>query len=462
MKVIFGGVRGSGPVTGPQYTVYGEDTTSILVLGESGERIVIDAGTGISNLTPHLGKPSDPLVMLLTHYHLDHLMGLPSFKPMYQKERSIKIVGMVPPCGHPDTWQALSTIMDAPYWPVPLKEAGAMLVTSDVSGKDGAWLGDINREYLAVGNLEVRVCPVAHPGGCLAWRIDERASGSSMIFATDMEWSRATPSQQEDFLDFCSKPRPVSTLIMDGHFASEEYENFSGWGHSTLQEVAEVGVAAGAKQIGVTHHDPGKDDQTLDDRSTVLRALVRLGGSDAKAFFAKQGQELEIVGNKNPEDEAHRNATLVILMVEELHRLGYERLRICPGMSPSGMYWRCSVTHVDNIQADHGAMMVDEKSDVVTYSSGSGDKFFGWEDTQGDSPEILARKFVERFPLIARLGRGDDEEYVRWFKGVVDVVQTGELPYAYSDWGDDTDDGLLPTVGGTTGLIMPPGGESVN
>jgi len=462
MKVIFGGVRGSGPVTGAQYTVYGGDTTSILILGESGERVIIDAGTGLSNLLPHLGEPSDPLVMLLTHYHLDHLMGLPSFKPLYQRERPIKIVGMVPPSGRPDTWQAITTLMDEPYWPVSLTEAGAILVTCDVSSRDGSWLGDINREFMPVGNLEVRVCPVAHPGGCLAWRIDEPATGASLIFATDMEWSRASTEERRAFQEFCASPKPVSTLIMDGHFAADEYADHSGWGHSTLQEVAEVGVDAGASQIGVTHHSPDNDDETLDDRATRLTALIRENGSDAKGFFARQGQQLEIVGKENPEDQTHSNATAVVLMVAELHRMGYQRLRICPGMSPSGVYWRCAVTHVENVREDHGAMIMDESSDAANYSSGAGNHYFGWEDARKDSPEDLARKFVERFPVIARLGRGDDEVYADWFAEVVKVVQAGELPYAYSDWSDDSDSGILPTVGGSSRLPMPPGGEGVN
>lgn len=461
MKVIFGGVRGSGPVNGPQYTVYGGDTTSILVLGESGERVVIDAGTGLSNLLPHLGESNDPLVMLLTHYHLDHLMGLPSFKPLYQRDRSIKLVGPISPSGRPDTWQALITLMDEPYWPISLQDAGAMLVTCNVSSRDGTWQGDINREFMGVGGLEVRACPVAHPGGCLAWRIDEPSTGASLVFATDVEWSGATTQQQKDFQQFCSKPKPVATLIMDGHFAKDEYSTHKGWGHSTWQDVAKIGVDAGATQIGVTHHSPENDDETLDDRSARLTGLIRELGSDAKGFFARQGQELDIVGNENPEDETHRNASSILLMVEELHRMGYQRLRIAPGMSPSGMYWRCGVTHVDNIRPDHGAMIVDESSDVATYSSAAGNHFFGWDDARGDTPNDLARKFIERFPVIVRMGRGDDEDYVRWYGEVVSLAQSGDLPYAYSDWSDDSEDGILPTVGGTSRLALPPGGDGI-
>ncbi len=459
MKVIFGGARGSSPVSGSQYEIYGGDTTSLLVLGDKGERIIIDAGTGLKNLLPHLGESGDPLVMLLSHYHLDHLMGLPSFPPLYQSGRSIKIVGLVPPSGRPDTWQAITTFMGEPYWPVPMAEAGSMLVTVDVSSKDGSWLGQLNQEFLTVGGLEVRVCPMPHPGGCLAWRIDDPANGSSFIFATDIEWSNAGPDQRQAFYDFCKKPRPVSTLIMDGHFAEKEYSNHMGWGHSTLQEVAQAGVEAGAKQIGVTHHSPENDDATLDNRAAEFMDLIRDLGSDAQSFFVRQGQELKIERKDDSEDAVHRNASLVLQMVSELHQLGYERLRISPGMSPNGTHWRCAVTHVANIKSGHGALVVDQSNDVVTYSSGAGDQFFGWDDAGQDSADALARKFIERFPVITRLGRGDDEEYVEWYEQVVELVAQGDLPCAYSDWSDDEKDGILPTVGGVGELPMPPEGE---
>ncbi len=460
MKIIFGGVRGSGPVSGAEYTVYGGDTTSLLVLGVGGERIVIDAGSGLGNLTPHLGEADDPLVLLLTHYHLDHLIGLPAFPPLYQKGRSLRIVGPVPSSGHPDTWKSLSTLVGEPYWPVALSETGAALVVSDVAAEDGHWIGEPNRQSLTVGGLEVRVHPVVHPGGCLAWRIDEPATRASFVFATDMEWGRTPPEQRRAFTQFCTRPRNPTALIMDSHFVQDEYAGHSGWGHSTLEEVAALGAEIGADTIIGTHHAPDCTDLQLDERSEKLTAEVRALGSDGLAFLARQGQEVELVGQSNPEDETHNNARRVLLMVAELHNMGYQRLRIAPGISPSGMYWRCAVTHAGNIQYDHGAMVVDDGHDTAMYSSGAGDAFFGWDDASGDDAIVLARKFVERFPVIVRLGRGDDEEYARWYEQVVTLALEGDLPYAYSDWMDDEEPGLLPTVGGTRRLPLPPGGEA--
>lgn len=303
MKVIFGGVRGTGPVSGPHFSKYGGDTTSVMVCGDQGEQLVIDAGTGLRNLLPYLGAPGGPPVLLLTHYHLDHLMGLPAFSPLYQSERPLTIVGPVSSEGRPDTRDILSRFLGEPFWPIPLADAGADLTTLDVSWMDGRWLDDRNRESLSVGKLEVRACPLAHPGGCLAWRIDEPSTGGSLVLATDLEWALADDRQRGVFLDFCRDPRPLSLLVMDGHYSAAEYAAHSGWGHSTLDEVAEVGMAVGADRIAVTHHAPANDDSTLDERGERLRDLVRENQSPIQAFMASQGLELKITRTPDPNDK---------------------------------------------------------------------------------------------------------------------------------------------------------------
>ena len=297
MKVIFGGVRGSEPVFAPRFSVYGGDTTSVLVCGDQGERVVIDAGTGVRNLLPHLGAPSQPLVMLLTHYHLDHLMGLPSFGPLYQSGRPLTIAGPVSAGGLPSTHKILSTFLGEPFWPIPLAQMEADLTTLDISHADGLWLDDRSRDFFPLGKLEIRACPLAHPNGCLAWRIDEPATDSSFVLATDVEWGQADDRQRQMFLDFCRGPRRLSLLAMDGHFNAAEYALYSGWGHSTWEEVAEVGMAVRAKRIAVTHHAPGNEDHNLDERNHLFEELVRENGGNAQVFFARQGQELVIAGS---------------------------------------------------------------------------------------------------------------------------------------------------------------------
>lgn len=146
----------------------------------------------------------------------------------------------------------------------------------------------------------------------------------------------------------------------------------------------------------------------------------------------------------------------VLAMVRVLHERGYQRLRIMPGLSPSGMYWRCTVTHRGNIKADHGAMAKDFNSETAHYSSGSDEQYFDWDDASGNTAEQLAGKFLERFEKIAALGYGEDEDYTLWYRNMLDGASRGELPVAYADWYEEPDPRWLPTNRSDSRLPMPP------
>jgi hypothetical protein len=134
-------------------------------------------------------------------------------------------------------------------------------------------------------------------------------------------------------------------------------------------------------------------------------------------------------------------ARRVVLMVRELHRLGYARLRLVPGMAPSGMYWRGSVTYASNTRESHGAM-VRQQEHIARYTTGQEKRIFGWQDAEIDTPAESAAKFIERFPNIAALGRGEDPDYARWYSEMVEATEPAGLIYAYSDWDDSSLDFL--------------------
>lgn len=145
-------------------------------------------------------------------------------------------------------------------------------------------------------------------------------------------------------------------------------------------------------------------------------------------------------------------------MVQVLHARGYRRLRIVPGMSPSGCHWRCGVTHVANISRSHGAMDC-QGDDIAYYTSASEDEYFDWTDARDDTPEQLADKFVERFPELARKGEGEDPAYAAWYRGMLSVAEEDALPVAYSDYGEDLGPGLMATTRSRVTVPLPPPGE---
>lgn len=147
-----------------------------------------------------------------------------------------------------------------------------------------------------------------------------------------------------------------------------------------------------------------------------------------------------------------------IRTVEELHRMGYERIRICPSTSPTGLAWRCAITTKANTSKRCGAMLSSEKNkDLVFLSNGS----FPWE-MMSKSPYDNALKFIKSFPTIAEKGKGLDEKYASWFKKVVRECFHFQLPTAYGDYYHCWEEGKMRLMGfGHTNrtLTLSPAGE---
>jgi ribonuclease BN (tRNA processing enzyme) len=256
MKITFGGVRGSCPVAQSDFMQFGGETTSVLVQGKCGEQIVIDAGSGVRELGKLLadsGAGKDVL-MLFTHLHLDHVMGLPSLPLIYSPEWSFEFASPAYPVeGLAD---ALRCIINPPYWPLKMEELSARLRFRSL-GADGS-------SCLSYGNLKIRWCSLEHPGGCHAYRVDEPSTGASVVFASDVEWGNTQEARKAELFALCASPHPARLLVMDGQYLPKESSSFVGWGHSTWQEVADVAEHCGILQALITHHDPDRNDEVLE------------------------------------------------------------------------------------------------------------------------------------------------------------------------------------------------------
>ena len=263
MKLIFGGVRGTAPVADAGFLEFGGETTAVLVAGQAGEKIVLDAGTGLRLVNARLGPatPGAHILLLMTHYHLDHLMGLPSFGPLYNKLWSVEFAA--PLREGIAAEEALRRMLAKPFWPVQLEKLHARLRFTTLPAKAG--------QPIRRGALDIRWCAVHHPEGCHAYRVDEPATGASLIFATDMEWGLATPAEKRAFLDLCRRPRPARLLVMDGQFSRVHYAKFKGWGHSTWEDCVDVARAAQVRRLLITHHGPQNDDARLRAIETAVQ-----------------------------------------------------------------------------------------------------------------------------------------------------------------------------------------------
>jgi phosphoribosyl 1,2-cyclic phosphodiesterase len=259
---------------------YGGATTCVLVEDEANTRIVLDAGTGLRTLGPRLATKEGvlPTLMLFTHYHLDHVIGLPTFAPLYDPGEQIV---MAAPMREGITSEiALARLVAAPFWPATFLARQRHTVLPE----------HCNAPF-RYGSFDVRWCAVHHHNGCHAYRIDQRDSGAAMVFATDLEWGASNAAERASLLSLCRHPRPVDMLVMDGHFDASTGTHFKGWGHSTWQDAVQVAEATTAHQLVVTHHAPEVDDETLTRRSLDLQAAATRAGLP-QACFAREGMDL--------------------------------------------------------------------------------------------------------------------------------------------------------------------------
>ena len=167
-------------------------------------------------------------------------------------------------------------------------------------------------------------------------------------------------------------------------------------------------------------------------------------------------------GSDGPSERQARRRQLlacrrVLLMVHELHLLGFQLLRICPYIYATG-HWRCAITPAANTLRSHGARMARwTEEGAAHYTSASGDQYFGWPDGPGQGPKQLATMFLDRFPRLASEGYGADWAYAGWLVWMLAHTDADDLPYAFSDW-DSPDDRLLTT--GSAVVPLPPPGEA--
>lgn len=139
-----------------------------------------------------------------------------------------------------------------------------------------------------------------------------------------------------------------------------------------------------------------------------------------------------------PSNALYRRCVRVIAMVHELHKAGYQRLRMLPMFAPSGCHWRAVLTYADNVAQDGYSILREEEGLVVRYTSGHDNQYFGWTDAKDASARELARLFLQRFPDICRKSEGLDWAYAGWLTDVLGYAElggeAGGLVHLIQDW----------------------------
>ncbi|MFC1461562.1 MBL fold metallo-hydrolase [Verrucomicrobiota bacterium] len=279
-KFTIHGARGTMPISGREFLKYGGKTTCFSLETDQGV-IIVDAGTGIVSLSDTLrqGPDGPPITILFMHFHLDHVIGLPVFVPLYDSQACITLMA---DANRVDDWQtSLQTIAGAPYWPLNLMKFGSHIqfhslqdhgAPSQAPGcrqasgaQTDAQLKEQTGEMELYGT-HISWCRVQHPQQCLAFRI--KTPESCIVIATDRE--HGSKKLDECFLEFC---RDADFLIYDAQYTPEEYPAHKGWGHGTWLEGTQLVKDAHVRELILTHHDQLRQDAEIDDMVSRARKV---------------------------------------------------------------------------------------------------------------------------------------------------------------------------------------------
>jgi len=269
--VRFWGVRGSLSCPGPEYVKYGGNTSCLEV--RCADRLLIfDGGTGMRPLGAHLsGKNALDADIFFTHTHLDHIVGVPFFAPLYRKDSNLRLwAGHLKP--RMSIKDALSSMMVGPLFPIPIEVFASKPVYQDFEA------GQVLRPQ---PGIVVKTAPLNHPNGATGYRIE--FGGRSLCYVTDCEHTKGKLDQ-----DILKLIEGADVLVYDSTYTDEEYDQYVGWGHSTWQEGARLCDAAKVKKLIIFHHDPSHDDAFM-DKVAAAAAKARPG-----SLVATEGLILEL------------------------------------------------------------------------------------------------------------------------------------------------------------------------
>ncbi len=282
MKVKVWGARGSIPAPGPETTRYGGNTSCVQLTLPDGSVLVLDAGTGIRSLGTALGPMEQPLHILLTHLHLDHIQGLIFFAPVFRPESQIVIWGPASPEG--SLRDRIARYISAPLTPIDVRELPCQVSFREAEMTE--W---------QIGSARIRAASVTHRGPTLGYRIE--VDGSSVCYIPDHEpgLGASLAELDEEWISGFTLARDATLLIHDSQYTDDEYAEHLGWGHSSLSDALVLGRRTRAERLLLFHHDPLHSDDFLD--TLAGEATTRwedLGGRPDHVELATERREFEL------------------------------------------------------------------------------------------------------------------------------------------------------------------------
>jgi phosphoribosyl 1,2-cyclic phosphodiesterase len=301
-KLSFWGVRGATPTVDPGTWRYGGNTPCLELIAPDGTQIILDCGTGLRMLGNRLAAATGDRIpethIFVTHYHWDHIQGIPFFAPLYAEKNEFHFYSFRSKyLGRDSLKQVFEAQMALPYFPVDMSAMNAKRRFQEVAGGDAFF----------VGENKVTTRALNHPQGCLGFRIETPAG--TVVYATDNE-----PGNRELDEGLQELAQGADIFINDAQYTPEQLAGPKrGWGHSTWKEGVRIAREVNAKTLVLFHHDPDSTDRMVD-------TILRHGREEFDSVFAASEGLVITLGATGGRVDAHMPGTRTALRREAQFR----------------------------------------------------------------------------------------------------------------------------------------------
>ncbi|MDR2630787.1 MAG: MBL fold metallo-hydrolase [Spirochaetaceae bacterium] len=238
--------------------------------------IIFDSGSGLREMGIAMAKEKPKPIhyhLFYSHFHWDHIQGLPFFNPAYDPSVSVDFYSPVE-----NFKNALCEQMAPPYFPAPMDAMSSKKTFHCITGK------------VMVNSLEISFKKMNHPGGSYAYGVND--GKHRFIYATDTELSATDFIRNDENAAFFGG---VDIIALDSQYTLGEAIEKYNWGHSAFSMAVDFAANWGIKHVVLFHHDPTYDDRKLVNILQSARWYTeRMGIKGIEISLATEGLELTL------------------------------------------------------------------------------------------------------------------------------------------------------------------------
>ena len=288
MYIKFWGTRGSIPVPGNNTLKYGGNTSCVEIRLSNDKLLILDAGSGIRELGKNLVSDgiNDPIYVLFSHYHWDHIQGIPFFLPLFQKGNKVNFYGET--SNGEKIKDILSCQMTSNYFPISIDEMNAQIMFHEIKPF----------KHYEINGIKLDTFRANHSSPTISYKIIE--DGKTIVYLTDNElimkdfpkvniYDKLLESNK-DLIDFCSG---CDYLIHDSMYDEATLTGKKGWGHSANITLAYFGILSQVKNLILFHYNPDYTDDKIDELLREANKVLKDENSDVHCIAAREGFRLD-------------------------------------------------------------------------------------------------------------------------------------------------------------------------